>query len=148
MAKLTYGVEVEMQKHMEDLELRVQKAGDAVQGLEPELDRLRAKLTSIEAYVSRDLDHILKKSNDSIHDGLKGAANLQRLLAIMIQTVLDSNSQVAASHEQSVAIVEKRNEDMNSWAMVMANAVASAATLTNSIVRVPNVHGGPEGTFS
>lgn len=135
MAKLTYSVEAELQKHMDDLELRVQKTGDVVQGLEPELDRLRAKLANMEAYVSRDLDHVLKKSTDSIQDGLEGAANLQRLLAIMIQTVLDSNSELAASHEKSVAIAEQQNQDMNQWAIVMASAAASAASLTSQIVR-------------
>lgn len=134
MAKLTYGVEIELQKHMEDLELRVQRAGDVVQGLEPELNRLRAKLAKIEDYVSHDLDQSVQRSGDSINDGLQGAAHLQRMLAVMVQTVLDGNSHIAATQEKSIEFANQKTNEINTWMALMETAATSAFTLNDELV--------------
>lgn len=136
LAKLTHGVEIDIQKHMENLELRFQKAGTAVQELEPELDRLREKLVQVEEYVSYDLEHALKKSAESINTGLHDATNLQQLIAATIQTVLDGTSHVAASQEKSVQLANQNNDDMDKWSVVMAAAAATAMSLNKQIVRV------------
>lgn len=135
MAKLAYGVEVEMQRHMDDIELRVQKAGDAVQGLEPELDHLRAKLASLEVYVTNDLQRTVERSGDSITEGQQSADHLQRLLAVMIQTVLKGTSQVAAAQVKSVQLADQRHDDIHNWVSAMQVAAASANTLNSQIVR-------------
>lgn len=134
MAKLAYGVEVELQKHMENLELRVQRAGDAVQGLEPELDRLRIKLANLEDYVTHNLDQSIQRSGDSLNDGLKDAAHLQRLLAVMVQTVLDGNSHIAATQEKSMELADQNVHKTNSWIALMEVAAASAFTLNSELV--------------
>ncbi|KUI69619.1 Nuclear fusion protein KAR5 [Cytospora mali] len=133
LAKLTHGVEMEMQKHMESLELRLQKAGTAAQELEPQLDRLRGKLAQVEDYISLDLESVLKKSVDSISTGLHDATNLQKILAVTIQTVLDGTSHIAAAHEESVQLVNQKNEDMNNWSMLVAAALTTAVSLNNQI---------------
>lgn len=138
MAKLAYGVEVEMQNHMEELELRLKKAGDAVQSLDPELERLRARLANIEDYVTHDLDHSVKRSSKSVNDGIHGAVQLQRLLSVMIQTVLDGASQVAAAQEKSVDIAGQREDEINNWLNVISTAATSAEILSSQIVRICN----------
>ncbi|KAK7744241.1 hypothetical protein SLS53_003762 [Cytospora paraplurivora] len=133
LAKLTHGVEVEIQKHMENLEIRLQKAGNAVQGLEPEIDRLRNKLARVEYYVSYDLEQALKKSGDSINTGLHDATNLRKLLAVAIQTILDGTSHVAAVQESSVQLTKQNEEGMDRWSASMATAAATVMALGNQI---------------
>lgn len=124
-----------MQRHMEKLELRLQKASDAVQGLEPELDRLHAMLADIKDHIAHDLDDSVRKSENSIKEGLEGAAHLHQVLTMMIQTVLDGASQVAATQQKSVELSGQRQDDVNNWAVVIATAAASAESLNSQIVR-------------
>lgn len=134
MAKMTHGVEVELKKHMENLELRVQRTGDLIASLDPELDRLRDKLAKVDSYISETLDSSLKKSSESISNGLVDAANLQRILAVMMQTVLDGTSHVAAAQEKSMDVFVKGSNDLDKWAALVATASASALSLTSQIV--------------
>jgi hypothetical protein len=134
MAKMTHGVEVEIQKHMENLELRVQRTGDVIANLEPELDRLRDKLAKVDSYISENLDSTLSKSSESISNGLVDAANLQRILAVMMQTVLDGTSHVAAAQERSMDVFVKGSNDLDKWVAMVAAASASALSLTSQIV--------------
>lgn len=134
MAKMTHGVEVELQKHMENMELRVQRTGDIIANLDPELDRLRDKLAKVESYISENLDNSLKKSSESITNGLVDAANLQRILAVMMQTVLDGTSHVAAAQERSIDVFVKGGNDLDRWAALVATASASALSLNSQIV--------------
>lgn len=135
MAKMTRGVELELERHMGKLELRVQTAADAIQGLEPEFDRLRAKLAAIDDYISRDLDSSIKQSSSAVSHGVQDAAQLQRVLAAMIQTMLDGNAQAALAQDKSVALAEQREADLKDWALAMKGAVSSALTLNSQIVR-------------
>ncbi|KAG8169350.1 hypothetical protein KVR01_000095 [Diaporthe batatas] len=133
MAKMTHGVEVEIQKHMESLELRVQRTGDVIASLEPELDRLREKLATADSFITDNLDIALRRSGESISNGLVDAANLQRILAVMMQTVLDGTSHVAAAQERSMDVFVEGSKDLNRWAALVATASASALSLTNEI---------------
>lgn len=135
MAKLTYGVEIELQRHVDNLELRVQNAADVVQSMEPEFEKLQAKLAAIEKYVTQDLSYSVQRSGDYINDGLQNADQLQRMLAVMIQTALDGSSNFAAFQENSIALAEKEAADLNNWVAVMATATASAQELNSQIVR-------------
>lgn len=123
-----------MQNHMANLEHRLQRAGDAVHGLEPELERLRARLTNIEDYVTNDLGHSVKKSIESANDGLQAASQLQHLLGVMIQTVLEGASQVAAAQEKSVSISGQRDDEIGNWVNVITTAATSAEILNSQIV--------------
>lgn len=134
MAKMTHGVEVELQKHMENLELRVQRTGEVIASLDPELDSLRDKLAKVDKYILETLDSSLKKSSESISNGLVDAANLQRILAVMMQTVLDGTSHVAAAQEKSMDVFVKGSNDLDKWAALVATASASALSLTSQIV--------------
>lgn len=134
MARMTHGVEVELQKHMENLELRVQRTSAVIENLEPELDRLRDKLAKVDTYISQDLGSTLKKSGESISNGLNDAANLQQILTVMMQTVLDGTSNVAAAQERSMEVFGKGGDDLDKWAAVVATASASALSLNSQIV--------------
>lgn len=125
-----------MQKHMENLELRFQKASTAVQDLEPQFDRLRERLVRVEDFVSDGLEQALKKSADSIKVSLHDATNLQQLIAVAMQTVLEGTSHVAASQEKSVQLADQNKDDMDNWAVAMAAAAATAMSLNKQIVSV------------
>lgn len=137
MAKMTHGVDVELQKHMDNLELRVQRTGAVMEQLEPELERLREKLEKVERYISKDLDSALKKSSESISNGLNDAANLRQILAVMMQTVLDGTSHVSAAQERSMEVFDKGSQDLDRWAAVVATASVSALSLNSQIVSSP-----------
>lgn len=135
MAKLTHGVEIELQKHMDNLHFRMQEAVDAAQGLEPQFDRLRARLANMEDHIAAVLEGSLKKSGDMMNNNIQGAANLQQMIAVMVQAVLEGTSHVAAAQEKSVQLAKQNNDDQNLWVQGLANAAASAASLINQLVR-------------
>lgn len=134
MAKLTHGVEIEIEKHMENLELQVQKTGAVLENLEPELDRLRDKLAKVDDFISQSLDSTLKRSVETINIGLNDAVNLERILAVLMQTVLDGTSHVAAAQEKSMNVFGKGSNDLDKWAAAVATATASALSLNDHIV--------------
>lgn len=136
MAKLTYGVEVELQHNMDNLELRLQKVANVAQNLEPEFERLQAKLAAIEDFVNSRLDISVRRSDDSINNGIKFADQLQQILAAMIQTALDGDSRLANAQERSVALLEEREADLRDWTAVLTTATASVQTLNSQIVCV------------
>lgn len=134
MAKLTYGVEVELQRHMDNLEQRVQKAADVAQILEPEFEKLQAKLAAIEDYVNTGLQTSAQRSGDSINNGIQLADELQRMLAAMVRTALDGDSHLALVQERSIALAEEKEADLKDWTAVLATATASVQALNNQIV--------------
>lgn len=62
--------------------------------------------------------------------GVEDAQNLQQLLNVLLNTVLNANAEVAASHEMMLSNVKDRTE--SEVAFVMA-ALASAATSSTSL---------------
>jgi hypothetical protein len=136
MAKMTHGVEVEIHKHMENLELRVQRTGDMISNLEPELDHLRDKLVNVDSYISETLGRTLRKSSESISRGLEDAENLHKMLAVMMQTVLDGTAHVAATHERSMDVFVQGSDDLDKWAAMIGTASASALSLSSQIVSI------------
>lgn len=132
---MTHGVESELQRHMDNLELRAHKAAKAFQDLEPEFESLRAKMATIEKHLAQNLEYYVQRSGDAISHGLKDANQLQRMLTVMIQTVSEGKSQFASAQENYVALVEGRQADLDHWAAAMATAAASAQTLYSRLVR-------------
>lgn len=65
---------------------------------------------------------------------MNSAANLQRALEIMLQTVLATNAEAASAHEKSISIISEKTESEFSVIMTaMTAAVASATSLQNQI---------------
>lgn len=113
----------------------MQEAVDAAQGLEPQFDRLRARLASMDDHIAAVLEGSLKKSDDMMNNNIQGATNLQQMIAVMVQAILEGTSHVAAAQEKSVQLAKQNTDDQNLWVQGLANAAASAASLTNQLVR-------------
>ncbi|KAK3998329.1 nuclear fusion protein KAR5 [Cladorrhinum sp. PSN332] len=134
IAKLTDGVELELQKRIDDLDNRARQSFESFERLTPQVDKLAEGLTKLESYLSGDLDLAMRKSTETVQGGLESAENLQHLLRILITNVLEGNSQVAFAHEKSLQQVSKKvNDDMGAFMAVVGSAVASSASLQQQI---------------
>ncbi len=136
IAKLTEGVEVEIRKQMDDLNDRARQAAEAMDQLNPHIDRLRDDISGVRSYLSKDLAAALQDSKGLVNDGIEHAQNLQQMLAVMMKTVINGQSEVASAQEQSLGFVtQKANEELGAIMAAMATAVASSMSLQNQIVR-------------
>ena len=134
IAKLADGVEVELQKRMDALDLRAQSLGESLEGLVPRVDSFGRSLENFESYLSGDLHQSLRKSVKTSNAGLKNAANLQRLLIVMINTILEGNAKVAAAHEQSLDIVSQGTGDLSALTSQVAVSASTLVSLASQIV--------------
>lgn len=133
ISQLTDGVEAELQKRMDDLDLRARQSVEALAQLTPHIGRLSEGLARVEKYLSKDLDSALKKTAESYHDGLQNAENLQQLLDVLINNVYESNSQITFAHETSLEQVEQVSQRVNADMGSLLAAVSSVATASNSV---------------
>ncbi|KAJ9133087.1 Nuclear fusion protein KAR5 [Pleurostoma richardsiae] len=144
MAKLADGVEADLQaqlakqKQVEDqmeyLHIRSLETGQLLDQLGPRIDEIKAGLAGLEDYLSTDLNHAMQSSTDSINAGHESATNLRQFLDVLMNTVLESNSRVAAAHEQSLERVSRKaSDEMDVVVTAMAYAVASSVSLQNQI---------------
>ncbi|KAL2259572.1 hypothetical protein VTK26DRAFT_6712 [Humicola hyalothermophila] len=134
IAKLTEGVEAELQKRMDDLDSRARQSVEKLEQLSPQIDRLGDELERMGRYLSGDLDLAMRKTFESIHDGREHAENLQHLLSVLLTNVLQSNSQLAFAHEKSLQQASQRvNEDMEALMAVVSTAIASSSALQQQI---------------
>ena len=103
--------------------------------LTPQVDKLRHDLAGVQSYLARDLKKALQQSTSFVNEGLENAASLQQILAVLMKTVVEGNSQVAFAQQQSLEHVSSRtNKEMAVFMTAMAAAVASSASLQNEIV--------------
>lgn len=138
ISKLTDGVEAELQKRMDDLDNRARQSAEKLEQLAPQIGRLSDGLEKVGRYLSEDLDLTLKKASESAQDGLQHAENLQHLLSVLLANVLESNSQLAFAHEQSLQQASQRvNDDMEALMAVVSTAIASSSSLQQQIVGFP-----------
>lgn len=136
IAKLTDGVEAELQKRMSDLDDRARQAAERVDQLNPHIDQLRDGLARVEEYLARDMEQAVRKSEAWVKSGLEHAVNLEQMLAVLLQTVMDSNARVAAAHGESVELATRKvNDELSAFVSVIASAAASSMALHNQIVR-------------
>lgn len=135
IAKLTDGVEDELQKRMDDLDRRAHQSLEKMEQLAPHIGRLNEGLASIERFLSQDMDAALQRTSKSYQDSLQHAENLQQLLRILVGNVVESNSQLAFAHEQSLQQATKRvHDDMDALVAVVSTAIASSSSLQQQIV--------------
>lgn len=135
IARLTDGVEAELEKRMDDLDRRARQSVERLEQLTPQIGRLSEGLARVESYLSGDMDRALKKTSESYRDGLQHAENLQHLLSVLLGNVLESNSQLASAHEQSLQQASQRvNDDMGALMAIVSTAIASSSSLQQQIV--------------
>ncbi|KAJ4306025.1 hypothetical protein N0V88_000820 [Collariella sp. IMI 366227] len=134
ISRLTDGVEAELQKRMDDLDNRARQSVEKLEQLSPQIGRLSEGLARVESYLASDLDLALKKSSESARDGLQHAENLQQLLGVLLSNVLESNSQLAFAHEQSLQQASQRvSDDIGALMAVVSTAIASSSSLSQQI---------------
>jgi hypothetical protein len=120
---------------MSDLDNCAMQAAERVDQLNPHIDHLRDGLARVEKYLTRDVEQAVKQSEARIKGGLEHTANLERMLAILLKTVMVSNDQVTAAQKESVELVtRKANDELSAFVGVVASAAASSMALQNQIV--------------
>ncbi len=135
IAKLTNGVEAELQKRMDELDNRARETFDNLGQLSPRIKELKDDLGRVESYLSRDLEGVMRKSSKAIRGGMEDAQNLQQLLRVLLTTALDGNTELAAAHEKSIQQVSVRaSNDIGTLAAVVAGAAASTVSLQQQLV--------------
>ncbi|KAI4594106.1 hypothetical protein KJ359_008648 [Pestalotiopsis sp. 9143b] len=134
MGGMTEGVEQQIEKRMADFDLKFRATDQRLEQLSPKLDDISTGLGKINSVITGDLASALQRSTDTVDAGMNSAANLQRALEIMLQTVLATNAEAASAHEKSMSIISEKTESEFSVIMTaMTAAVASATSLQNQI---------------
>lgn len=148
MRNLTEGVEDELHKRMDQLDLRTQESIKNLDNLTPQIDKLRDGLAMIHDYLATDVGAVLRRSSASLHDSQQQAEDLQKLLNVLLTGVLDGHSKVAHAHEHALQQVSVRaNDDIGALVAVVATAAASTTALQQQIVSHlpcidPHIHRG------
>ncbi|KAL1913279.1 hypothetical protein Sste5344_000827 [Sporothrix stenoceras] len=104
MAKLTDDVEAELQRRMEVWDTMAQDAAERLGQILPIADSLGQKLGDMESLLSNDLVSSVRETAVSAEEGAQASQALQKLLSILVKTVLESNSELAFAYEQSVEL--------------------------------------------
>ncbi|KAM7192905.1 nuclear fusion protein KAR5 [Rhypophila sp. PSN 637] len=134
IAKLTDGVEAELNRRMDDIDNRAKQSVENLEKLSPQLDQLKEDLADLEKYLSRDVTEVLGKSSESLHDSLENAQNLQHIMHLLVANVLESNSRLASAHEVSLQQASQQaNADIGALVAVVASVSASSNSLQRQI---------------
>ena len=136
MAKLSNGVDAELQDRMDDIDKRARRAAEKLQHLGPQINQIQDGLAGIFDFISTDIGYNVQAYSKAARDGIEDATNLQRLLEVLINTVLDGHSRAAAAHKDSLDLFAKdANNEMEPLKAVISSAVASSVALQTQIVR-------------
>lgn len=122
---------------MEALDLQAHHIGKSLEELVPRVDSFGESLSRFEDYLTGDLHQTLRKSVKTSNAGLENAANLQRLLNVMISTILDGSSKVAATHEQSIDLASRGSSELGGLTSEVTAMASALVSLGNQIVRLP-----------
>jgi len=140
IAKLTDGVEAELQKRMDEIDNRTRQSVQNLEKLSPQIDQLRDGLAGLEKFLSRDVDTALGKSSESLQGSLENARNLQRLMDLMVANVLEGNSRLASAHEVREVSLQQASQradaDISALMAVVATVAASSNSLQQQIVSI------------
>jgi len=138
IAKLTDGVEAELQRLMDNLDNRARQSAEKLDELAPKISLLNEGLQRIEHYFSGNLDMAMKKTSEAMHASHEHAENLQQVLNILLTNVIQGQSQLAFAHEQSLQhATEKVQENMEAFVAVVSTAIASSTSLQQQLVCYP-----------
>ncbi|KAK4128552.1 hypothetical protein N657DRAFT_629632 [Parathielavia appendiculata] len=101
------------------------------------------------AQADNEKKQAMKKTSKPFRDGLQHAEDLQQLLHSLPANVLESNSQFALAHEQSLHQASQRiNDEMGALMAVVSTAIASSSSLSQQIAAAlpqRQVRHGPPG---
>ncbi|KAK7932642.1 hypothetical protein PG985_003354 [Apiospora marii] len=134
MSRMGDDVDLRVDQRLSDLDTKFHAAGGKVESLSTQIEYLRRAVHNAEGLASGHLTTSLMESANAIEGGTRSAANLQRVLEVLMQTVLTTNAEAAAAHEQSMDLVSRKTESEMATVMdAMTAAVASASSLQNQI---------------
>ncbi|KAK8097620.1 uncharacterized protein PG998_013106 [Apiospora kogelbergensis] len=134
MSRMADDVGLRVDQRLTDLDLKFHTAGGKVESLSSRIEYLRSAVSNAGGIASGHLTTALMESANAIEGGTRSAANLERVLDVLLQTVLTTNAEAAASHQQSMELVSQRTgSEMATVMNAMAAAVASASSLQNQI---------------
>jgi hypothetical protein len=135
MGKLASSVEFELQRQMADFGFQLQETGKRLQDLSPDIDNIKVKLRSMQSSVMDKLDAALHRSAELAHGSIADAKSLQQLLGVLLGTVLQTNAEVAATHEKSLEMVtRKADESLSGFMTAVSMAITSSVTLRTQMV--------------
>ncbi|KAK4190968.1 nuclear fusion protein KAR5 [Podospora australis] len=134
IAKLTDGVDLELQRRMDDLDNRARQSVESIERLAPKINQLQEGLEKLESFLAGDLDFAVRKSTESLHEGLDSAEALRTLLSTLLQNAVDGNSRLTHAHGASLAQASKKvNNEIGSIIEVVSTALASSASLQQQV---------------
>ncbi|KAK5653333.1 hypothetical protein OQA88_9024 [Cercophora sp. LCS_1] len=140
LAKLSDGVESELNKRMDELNKKTRQAFDDLEMLSPQIGQLKDRLAGMETYLSNDLDQTLRRSSESARNGLEEAETLQRLINMLLKRAVEGNAELASAHELSVRKASvMASDEIGAMAAIVATAAASSAALQEQI-KLSNGH--------
>lgn len=103
--------------------------------LNPHIKHLHDELARVEKYLARDMEQAVQRSETWVKSSMEHAATLEQMLAVLLKTVIDSNSQVAAAQSESMELAtSKVNDALSAFVAVVASAAGSSMALENQIV--------------
>ncbi|OLN85160.1 hypothetical protein CCHL11_06264 [Colletotrichum chlorophyti] len=134
LAKLSEGVEQELEAHLHAFSTRAAETDEKLRQMAPDIDQLKDSLRHIDITLSRDVMPLAQASSNALRHGLDGAQNLQQLLKVLLKTVLENNAEVAASQEMALANIKDRtNNEVAIIMAALATAVESSSSLKKQI---------------
>jgi hypothetical protein len=140
MAKLTDDVEAELQRRMEVWDTVTQDAAERLGRILPMADSLWERVGGIESLLQNGLAPSVREAAIAAGEGEQSAQALQQLLGTLVKTVLESNSELAFAHEQSIQRVSQMTKsEMGVIHAAMQGAFASALSLQREIVSTTSV---------
>jgi uncharacterized protein YqeY len=76
-----------------------------------------------------------KTSSLNVRDSVKETQTLQRMLGVVMKTVINYNAEVAAAQDQAITLVAERiNNEMGAVMNVLGTALSSSSQLQQQIV--------------
>ncbi|KAI1265301.1 hypothetical protein F5Y18DRAFT_48054 [Xylariaceae sp. FL1019] len=141
MSSLADDVDEMLERRMRDFEASAQAAGDKIDSLSPQVHKLQQGLANVDMLISHQLGQTLQKSKGIAESSLEAASSLDRLLQMILKSVMDGHAESAAVHEQSLQVMKRETAAeveimMNTMAATVTVASALQERLENSHLRV------------
>ncbi|KAI0973287.1 hypothetical protein F4678DRAFT_426348 [Xylaria arbuscula] len=134
MSKLADDVDVKIEQRMNDLELRAQAVGEKFEGLSPLLGKLQHNLENADDMLSHHILQGIRKSQDQVNHGIANAEHLQRMLQVMLKSVMEGHAEAAAVHDQSLQLINQQaTSEIRLIVDTVTAAVAATVALQNQI---------------
>lgn len=133
MAEFSNGLEEDLKNIKASLEEHARSAESYFDGVKLHADNIKIKLQDSVESLSSDF----KEASEYVKSSLGSSIDLQRLLRTLVETVIQSNAEVAAGQEQALAVTtnqaKSQMEDLN---ILAGETGANIAELKASIVSV------------